>query len=364
VSGPAGNRPLHVAVDANVLEATWGGIPKHVHRITAELAAGGDRVDLLINLRRWRSPVPGAQAVPLRLRGRPLWREIAVPLWARRHRPDVLWAPETILPRRAGVPTVATVHDVAPVLFPGSKPAAVERAFRTAVPRSLRRATLVVCASAATVGDVERLWGIDPARMRVVGNGVDERFAPGDRAHAQATVQARFGLAAPFVLHVGSLEPRKGLEVLIAAARQADWRLVLAGSPGYDGARILAAARAVGAAHLEGVEDELLVDLYRAADVVAAPALYEGYGIVGLEAMACGAPVVAAAPAGALEEVLGDAALLVRERRPDAWAAAIAEACARRDQLAARGVRRAATHRWPAVAAAMREVLAEAAEGA
>ena len=91
---------LHVAVDANVLEANWGGIPKHLHRIASELVARGDRVDLLVNLRRWESPVEGANAVPLRLRGRELWRDLAVPLWALRRRPDVLWAPETVLPRQ------------------------------------------------------------------------------------------------------------------------------------------------------------------------------------------------------------------------------------------------------------------------
>jgi glycosyltransferase involved in cell wall biosynthesis len=357
-------RPLHVAIDANVLCGTWGGIPKHVHRIAAELAAGGDRVDLLVNLRRWSSPVPGARAVPLRLKGRPLWRELAVPLWALRRRPDVLWAPETILPHRPGVPTVVTVHDVAPVLFPGSKPAAVERAFRTAVPRSLRAASLVVCPSAATVRDVERLWSVEPARVRVVRNGVDDRFTPGDPEPARAWLRERFGVEPPFVLHVGSLEPRKGLDVLIEAARDADWRLVLAGAPAFEGERILAAARAAGALHVVGVSDEALVDLYRAADVVALPALYEGFGIVGLEAMACGTPVVAAAPAGALEEVLGNAAVLVREREAGAWTTAIAQAQARRVELAERGRRRAADDRWPAVAAAMRAVLAEAAEQA
>ncbi|MFL5581445.1 MAG: hypothetical protein ACJ8AO_13830, partial [Gemmatimonadaceae bacterium] len=81
---------MHVAIDANVLEAAWGGIPKYLHRIAEDLAAGGDRVDLLINRRGWTSPVPGAHAVNLRLRGRPLWRELAVPAWTLRHRPDVL----------------------------------------------------------------------------------------------------------------------------------------------------------------------------------------------------------------------------------------------------------------------------------
>jgi len=169
---------LHVAVDANVLEANWGGIPKHLHRIASELVARGDRVDLLVNLRSWESPVDGANAVPLRLRGRGLWRDLAVPLWALRRRPDVLWAPETVLPRRIGVPTVATVHDLAPLLVPGSKPAAVEHQFRTAIPRSVRSATRVICVSEATAADVRKRWGVD--HLEVIGNGVDDRFVPGD----------------------------------------------------------------------------------------------------------------------------------------------------------------------------------------
>jgi glycosyltransferase involved in cell wall biosynthesis len=146
-----------------------------------------------------------------------------------------------------------------------------------------------------------------------------------------------------------------------STSARSDWRLVLAGAPGFGADRIRLAAAAAGAALLGEVDDDALVDLYRAAAVVAAPALYEGFGIVPLEAMACGTPVVAAAPAGALEEVAGNAAVLVRERRPDAWTAAIEEARARRDELVARGLQRAAAHRWPAVASAMRAVLAEAA---
>jgi alpha-1,3-rhamnosyl/mannosyltransferase len=351
------SRPLRVAVDASVLEAQWGGIPKHVTRIVEALVAAGDQVDLLVNVRRWRSPLPGARSVPLRLKGQAPWRDVAVPLWALRRRPDVLWGPMALLPRRTPAPTVATVHDVAPLLFPGSKPAAVERDFRRAVPRSLRAATRVVCVSSATAHEVERLWGIDRGRLRVVGNGVDERFTAGPREAARAA----FGLDGPFVLHVGSLEPRKGLDVLIAAAAQSDWRLVLAGAPGFGAERIAATAAGAGATLLGPVGDDALVDLYRAAEVVAAPALYEGFGIVPLEAMACGTPVVAAAPAGALEEVVGDAAVLVRERTAEAWRAGIAEARARRSELAARGLERAAAHRWPAVAAAMRAVLLEAA---
>jgi glycosyltransferase involved in cell wall biosynthesis len=353
---------LRVAVDANVLEAAWGGIPKHVHRVVTELVAGGDQVDLLVNLRRWESPVPGARAVPLRLRGRGLWRDLAVPLWALRHRPDVLWAPETVLPRRAGVPTVVTVHDLAPLLFPDSKPPEVEREFRTAIPRSVRSATRVICVSEATAAEVRSRWGVE--RLDVIGNGVDDRFTPGDREAERRWAEATFGVGVPFVLHVGSLEPRKGVDVLIAAARAAPgWQLVLAGQPGHRGEELVAAAREAGALSLPDVDDDALARLYRAAEVVAVPSLYEGFGIVALEAMASGTPVVVAAGAGALDELAGEAAIKVTERSGEAWAAAIAAARERREALVPAGLERAGEHRWSQVAVAVRAVLAEAAAG-
>jgi glycosyltransferase involved in cell wall biosynthesis len=351
---------LHVALDANVLEAPWGGIPKHVHRVVSELVARGDRVDLLVNLRRWESPIPGARAVPLRLRGRGLWRDLAVPLWAARNRPDVLWAPETILPHRIGVPTVVTVHDLAPLLFPDTKPPQVERAFRTSVPRSVRHATRVICVSEATASDVAERWGVEGAA--VIGNGVDEAFKPGDAEAERRWASRELGVEGPFVLHVGSLEPRKGLDVLIAAAgREPGWRLVLAGHPGHDGDRIAAAARAAGAVLLTDLDDAALARLYRAAEVVAVPSLYEGFGMVPLEAMASGTPAVVAADAGALEEVAGEAALVVAERTPEAWTGAIAQARERRETLVGAGLRQSGRHRWPQAAAAVRAVLAEAA---
>jgi glycosyltransferase involved in cell wall biosynthesis len=352
---------LHVAIDANVLSLRYGGIPKYIRRVAERLAAGGDEVDLVVNARHFEAQAPGTRIVAVRLKGHRPWRELALPAWALRHHPSVLWAPESVLPVWSPVPTVVTVHDLAPLLFRDSKPPEIVRAFETTLPRSARNAAIVICVSRVTAEDVARLWRVPGERIRVIPNGVDDAFAPGGRDDARARV-ARLGVTAPYVLHVGSLEPRKGLDVLIAAAAQTrDWRLVLAGASAHDGERIAGAARSAGALLLGGVEEDDLVALYRGADAVASPAIYEGFGIVPLEALACGAPIVIASDAGALDEVAGPTAIRVGRRDPDAWLAAIEEARATSGRRVEEGIAHAARFTWDATAAATRDALAEAA---
>lgn len=359
---------LRIAIDANVLGGAWGGIPKYLSRIAAELIAGGDEVDLLANTRRLERTVAGAHEVGIRVKGTDIWRNAFVPLWLARAGADVLWAPESVLPRWSPVPTVATIHDLASLRFPEIKPARHVRLFETKVARSVRGATRTIAVSRTTAADVEAFYGVGDSRVRIVPNGVDDRFVPGDREAARAAVRERWGVEGPFALHVGSNEPRKGIEVLVEAAELAaregaGWRVVLAGSSGFQGERIEAAARASGACSLLGpVSDEELLDLLRAAAAFAAPALYEGFGIAPLEAMACGTPAVIAAGSGGLEEVSGPAAIVVPERSAEAWRAALEQALAHPPELIERGLEHAARFRWPVVAAQTREVLAEAAD--
>ncbi|HET6998425.1 MAG TPA: glycosyltransferase family 1 protein [Solirubrobacterales bacterium] len=361
------SEPMRIAIDANVLDGAWGGIPKYLSRIAAELIAGGDEVDLLANTRRLERPLPGAHEVGVRVKGTDIWRNAFVPLWLAKARADVLWAPESVLPWRSPVATVATIHDLASLRFPEIKPAHHVRLFETKVARSVRGATRTIAVSQTTADDVERFYGVGGSRVRVVPNGVDDRFVPGDREAARAAVRERWGIEEPFVLHVGSNEPRKGIEVLVEAAALAareggGWRVVLAGSSGFQSEQIEAAARTSGACSLLGpVSDEELLDLLRAAGAFAAPALYEGFGIAPLEAMACGTPAVIAADSGGLEEVSGPASIVVAERSGEAWRAALEQALTRPPELVERGLRHAAQFRWPVVAAQTREVLAEAA---
>jgi glycosyltransferase involved in cell wall biosynthesis len=365
---PRHDLTMRIAIDANVLEGKWGGIPKYLDRIVRELLAMGDEIDLLVNSSRPVRTVPGAHSVTRRVKGSVVWRNVFVPAWLARERVDVLWAPESLLPWRSPVPTVATIHDLAMLRFPGTKDSEHERRFRTSVRRSARRATRLIAVSDATAQDIRELWEMSAESVRIVPNGVDDAFRPGDRDAARSAIRARWEIDTPFVLHVGSLEPRKGLDVLIDAAELAaragaSWRVVLAGSSGFRGEEITARARASGACSLLGPVDETeLLQLYRAADAFAAPALYEGFGIAPLEAMACATPTVIAGDSGGLEEISGAAAIVVRERTAAAWRDALERAIARPAELVQTGLAHADRFRWPAVAAQTRQVLLEAVE--
>jgi glycosyltransferase involved in cell wall biosynthesis len=357
---------LRVAVDANSLAWGWSGIPKHVDRIARELVDDGVQVALLANTDRPFATVPGAEQVFRRRRGGPVWRNTFVLPWLARRRPDVFWAPETLTPLWLPVPSVVSVHDLAPVLFPGIKPRRQELAFRTSIRRAVRRATRIVAVSETTARDVARLWGVRREQISVVPNGVDERFVRGDRPSAAAHVRDRWGLDRPYVLFVGTLEPRKGVDLLLstialARERALDRSFVLVGRAGYRGTDLVRRATELGARLLDDVPDEELPRLYQAADALLVPSIYEGFGLTPLEAMACGTPAVVAAGAGALEEVSGAAAIVVPERTPEVWLAALDEATHRRGELAERGLGHARQFRWSVVGRRFRAVLDEAA---
>jgi glycosyltransferase involved in cell wall biosynthesis len=148
----------------------------------------------------------------------------------------------------------------------------------------------------------------------------------------------------------------------VARARGASWRLVLAGAPGFRGEEIAARARASAACTVLGpVDEEELLALYRAAESLAAPSLYEGFGLTPLEALACGTPAVVAGGSGGLVETVGDAAIVVAERDPETWADALERAAAERERRAPAGLRLVERFRWPAVTEQLLGVFAEVA---
>lgn len=281
-------------------------------------------------------------------------RHLQLPRRVRRLHPDVFFAPAGHLPLlRCGAPEVVTVHDLAIYRHPEWFPAGQPLATRVVVPRSLRRARRLIAVSANTARDTTELFGIDPARITVVHHGVSPRFQP-------------TGAQRDHVLFVGTIEPRKNLETLLAAwaGVHSDLPLVIAGGWGWREQEIRHRIEALGdrVRLLGGIEPQSLPALYAGAVCLAHPAWYEGFGMTVLEAMASGTPVICS-NTSSLPEVAGDAALLVEPGDVDAWREALQRVVddeGLRQDLAKRGVERAAGFSWSRAADQTWDVLSSA----
>jgi glycosyltransferase involved in cell wall biosynthesis len=265
---------------------------------------------------------------------------------------DVYHCPTPRAPLTRGkLSLVVTVHDLVSVRFPETMSRWSRLYERTTLHRVLSAADLVVVPSQDTANDLNSLMAVARNRVRVVWNGVQEVFF-GPAAAAPDLTQ-------PYVLFVGTPEPRKNLPRLIEAmrmlrARGFPHRLVIAGAGGWGGVQLNNAAVEV----LGRVSDARLHSLYAHAGCLALPSLHEGFGLPAVEAMAAGTPVVAST-GGALPEVTGSAAVLVDPYDSNAIALGIERAINERDTLVPAGRAQANQFRWSQTAAKMADIYRE-----
>jgi glycosyltransferase involved in cell wall biosynthesis len=276
-----------------------------------------------------------------------LFEQIELPLRLRRERADLVHAPNCFLPLARPCMGVVTIHDLAFEVFPEDFSKRTGWKYRTFTPRAARSAQRVICVSGYTAADVVRRYDVDPARVRVVPNApslpLGDTPVPDD---------------GPYLLAVGDLRPKKNLLRLVHAFRQLrreglEHRLVLAGIDSGEGGTVRDAAGGEPVRFTGYLSDARLDALMRGADALVHPSLYEGFGLVIVEAMARGVPVVAAR-ATALPETGGDAAEYFDPLDVGDMAAAIRRVVgdrARHAQLSELGRARAAQLSWAASAA-------------
>jgi len=265
-----------------------------------------------------------------------------------------------IAPLAKTVPCVITLHDILHETMPQYFPKGLSSLMRLLYPVSARRAAMVLTVSDYCRGEIISRYGVSPERVAFVHSGLDAAFAPVTDPAALAAMRARLGIPqGPYILSLGRIEPRKNLPGLAAAYRLTRRRLGAAAPSlvvaGPDDGLFAAFGRQIrqdgggeGLVFCGGVPQAELPALLSGAAVLAYPSFGEGFGLPVIEAMACGAPVVAST-APAVVEVAGGAALHVE---PDDIAS-LAEALRRvltdpplaRD-LRARGLARAATFDW------------------
>jgi len=307
------------------------------------------------------------------------WRVIPAPrLWTlgrlsvemARRPPDVLFVPAHSLPPILPRASVATIHDLGYLHFPDEHPRATRWLRRLSNRWSAARASRVIAISKATRNDLVRYDRIGPAKIAIVHHGLSPIFRPVDGATVDA-VRERHGLRDPYLLFVGTLQPRKNLGRLLAAFdRIAEAHptvtLALVGAIGWHSDRLreaLGRMRARERVRVLGyVDDADLPALITGAVALAFPSLYEGFGLPALEAMACGTPVLAS-NTSSLPEVVGEAGLLVDPLDVDAIAAGLDRLildAPLRQELGLRGIARAAKFTWRRAARETLAVLREA----
>jgi glycosyltransferase involved in cell wall biosynthesis len=245
---------------------------------------------------------------------------------------DVYHSPDFVLPPVLAARTVLTVHDLSFMRHPECSSEALLDYLMEAVPRSVEQADLIVADSKSTRDDLVELLEVPEEKILVLYPGLESHFAPVRNEHLLRRLLDRYDVRYPYILAVGTLQPRKNFVRLIEAYNilvrryQIPHKLVIVGSKGwlYDEIEeTIHALRLDGRVNLTGfVKDQDLPYLYSAAEVFAFPSLYEGFGIPVLEAMGCGTPVVTSS-VSSMPEVAGDAALLVSPHDVEALASAL-----------------------------------------
>ncbi len=287
-----------------------------------------------------------------------LWEQLALPWALRRADVALLHAPAFVGPLLSFCPQVITVHDLSFLRYPALFKRGNRYYLSLFTRLACRRAAAVIAVSAFTAREVTALLGVPPARVYVVHHGVEPRFRPLPEEMA-AHFRAEQGLPERFILHLGTLEPRKNLIALVQAFAllpDPEVHLVLAGGKGWFYEDIFAEVARLGLqarVHFPGYVPAEMQELwYNAAHIFAYVSHYEGFGLPVLEALACGVPTLIG-DAPALTEVAGDAALVAERTEPAAIAAGLQrllDAPDLRAALRARGLARAAAFTWEATA--------------
>jgi len=342
---------VRIAFDVSPLShAPRTGVPNYIlGSLTGLAAAAGDEHEVVpfapTSLRGKRNLAEALSGVPVRPRVRWVpfahaWRTA----WSRAGRPpaerflggfDVLHFWDWMYPpQRSGV-RATMIHDLVPLRFPEWTTPRTRRMHRAKYQNAARTCDVIFVNSRFTGSDVVNLLGVREERVRLAPPGVDSKFRPeGPRAD----------LGGSYLLTVATLEPRKNLETLLRAHSllNGDLRLAIAGPPGWGPEVGLDRERVI---QLGYVDEEELVTLYRGAEAFVFPSRFEGFGIPVLEAMASGTPTVVSAHPS-LDDASGDAAVRVDPDDPDAMAAGIEAALARRNELVARGLAHAREFSW------------------
>lgn len=368
----ATHTPFRIGVDVTSALTQGGGIGRYTRELIRAVA-DQDRTNQyqLFSAKLVAEP-PVANPLPtapnfryraIQLNERWLYRfwyraRLPLPVQLATGKIDLFHSPDFVLPPVAGnIPTLLTVHDLSFVHFADVYVPSLVRYLNQVVPWSVKRATHILADSEATKRDLMSIYGVSAEKVTTLYAGVSPHFQPVTEAQQLRQMRQKYDLGnAPYILSVGTVQPRKNYQMLIRAfapiAQQFPYNLAIAGGKGWLFDDILAEIEAQGLTgrvrFLGFVDDADLPTLYSDAALFAMPSIYEGFGIPILEAMACGVPVVVS-NASCLPEVVGDAGILLSPDDQQGWTDALAtllQDAARCTQLVDMGARQRQQFTW------------------
>ena len=365
------DRQIRIGIDVTSAVTQGAGIGRY----TRELVRALVRIDQSSSyhlfsakapkLRGAANPVPEAPNVNFRetwLSAKwlyRLWYRLRLPIPVQRFTGeiDIYHSPDFVLPPVGNIPSVLTIHDLSFIHHPEAFTSSLLNYLNSVVPSSVARVNHILADSSATKKDLFDIWKVSKEKITVVYSGVNSSFKPITDKEEVGQLRKKYELGdRPFMLSVGTLQPRKNYEMLIRAFRPVvesyDHQLVIAGGFGWMYEQIQREVERQGLGQniklIGFVDDQDLPALYSQASLFLFPSLYEGFGLPILEAMACGVPVISS-NASSLPEVASDAGLLIAPGDQELWTESIIELLndsTRRAKMVAAGYLQARKFSW------------------
>lgn len=286
-----------------------------------------------------------------------LWRQVVLPRDLSRHRVDLFHGLFPSVPL-FWTPTITTIYDMTPLLLPEYMLHNERLLFGLFLGIYVRRAGHILTISEQSKRDIIRLLHVPPDKVSIAFPAAETRFRPMPHSDTWDGVLQQYGIACPFILFVGTLEPRKNIVTLVkayAALRSSGriaHQLVIVGRKGWLYDEIFETVDMLGLGRnvifTGAVPDHELAYLYNAATLFVYPSFYEGFGLPPLEAMACGTPVITSCTSS-LPEVVGDAGLMVDPRNVEELTCAMTKILgneALRHEMKEKGLQRASVFSW------------------
>ncbi len=329
---------MKIAIDGRALTTPRTGGGCYTYHLLKELIKKNGRDQYVVCAHKKIVTDLAAENLDFRIDRFPLgilWQHAGLPRTLAREKADLLHSPIFTLPHSLPCPGIVTIFDLTALLFPQLHNMKVRFSLRFAMESSARRAKKIIAISENTRQDILKFLPVEENKIEVIYPGVSTSFCPSDSTDMEK-IRQKYAGGTRYLLHVGTLEPRKNLGFLIDVYNELlkdnsfskKLNLVLAGMRGWGYKNLFRKVEQLGIKDrvffTEYVPESEMPFLYNAAEVFVFPSLYEGFGLPVLEAMASGIPVVTSS-ASSLPEVVGKAGMVINGWRKEDWTSTLSK---------------------------------------